>query len=827
MPDVELSGIEFQIAGSMDSKTPTNIKRLATALSSLKEAVNGLDNDGVKKLRELAIGFYAISKATQEGFKITNATINKIQKIGEAGANIPKGAGDKLRDLADGLAKLKEVGDFALPNVKTLRADYLKDKPLDIPNFNPNQGETVADTFGTDSSAADTLKEITENGIMARKTMFDLSGAISTVGQAFSNTLAPIGSFLKSIKRIAMYRLIRTVLKEITQGFSEGMKNAYQYSSVINGQFAKSMDNLATSTMYLKNSLGGMMMPIMNALAPVIEYLINGLVTVLNLINQIFSILNGASSWTKALKLPQKWGEAASGATEKIKELQKTILGFDEINKLNKQNTPSGGGGAGGADFSNMFEEAAFNEKLKDLIGKMQMNFNDILFKWTDLTPEDIAKKAIFALSTFLGTAAGFIIGGIPGAIVGTLIGGTMGLLIDSIIFNNDGTLGRDEIGEMLRLALIGLTGGIIGFTLGGVKGALIGMSFGISLYGLIKTIDFFNEDFNGDQLLNNLVPVLAGIGGAIIGFKIGGVGGAVIGATIGLGIGFAVEQFMFSDFSNWSTSTWVGNIVAALAPAAGAIIGLAVGGPGGAAIGATIGLGIHFLLKTDPKADGEESAQGWFDGVKEKTSHGFTFLKEHFFKPVTDGVKSLFGIHSPSTVFKEFGEQTIQGYYNGMSNKFPSVLTFVQSKLNEIKGKFSSLTLKFPEIQLPHIPTPHFSLATGIMGIQYPQFDGWWAQGGFPESGSLFIANERGAEMVGSMGGRTAVANNQEIVSGIRQGVREANSDEVRLLREQNEILRALLDKDNTATISIGAVTQALQRKNQRDGGTSVPVFG
>lgn len=45
------------------------------------------------------------------------------------------------------------------------------------------------------------------------------------------------------------------------------------------------------------------------------------------------------------------------------------------------------------------------------------------------------------------------------------------------------------------------------------------------------------------------------------------------------------------------------------------------------------------------------------------------------------------------------------------------------------------------------------------------------YATGGFPKQGQLFIANEAGPELVGSMGGRTTVANNQQIVEGIEQG--------------------------------------------------------
>lgn len=52
------------------------------------------------------------------------------------------------------------------------------------------------------------------------------------------------------------------------------------------------------------------------------------------------------------------------------------------------------------------------------------------------------------------------------------------------------------------------------------------------------------------------------------------------------------------------------------------------------------------------------------------------------------------------------------------------------------------------------------------------------FASGGFPDEGELFMAREGGMpEMVGRIGNRTAVANNDQIISGIRQGVYEAVS--------------------------------------------------
>lgn len=52
-----------------------------------------------------------------------------------------------------------------------------------------------------------------------------------------------------------------------------------------------------------------------------------------------------------------------------------------------------------------------------------------------------------------------------------------------------------------------------------------------------------------------------------------------------------------------------------------------------------------------------------------------------------------------------------------------------------------------------------------------------WWpfAEGGFPETGQLFVAREAGPELVGRINGKTAVANNDQIVTGISSGVYNA----------------------------------------------------
>lgn len=79
--------------------------------------------------------------------------------------------------------------------------------------------------------------------------------------------------------------------------------------------------------------------------------------------------------------------------------------------------------------------------------------------------------------------------------------------------------------------------------------------------------------------------------------------------------------------------------------------------------------------------------------------------------------------------------------------------------------------------------------------------------------AGQLFIANEAGAEMVGSLDGKSAVANNEQIVEGIRRGMKDANKEQNELLLQQNRLLYSILQKTGNgmpgASSSFGRIVQ------------------
>ncbi len=112
------------------------------------------------------------------------------------------------------------------------------------------------------------------------------------------------------------------------------------------------------------------------------------------------------------------------------------------------------------------------------------------------------------------------------------------------------------------------------------------------------------------------------------------------------------------------------------------------------------------------------------------------------------------------------------------------------------------------------------------VMGITLiPAFDirlvdiphiPFFEDGGFPNEGQLFIAREAGAEMVGAMGRRTAVANNDQIVAGISAGVSVANDGVIAAIYA---LLNVVEEKDFSVNIGDNQIGESYDRYNRARG--------
>lgn len=108
---------------------------------------------------------------------------------------------------------------------------------------------------------------------------------------------------------------------------------------------------------------------------------------------------------------------------------------------------------------------------------------------------------------------------------------------------------------------------------------------------------------------------------------------------------------------------------------------------------------------------------------------------------------------------------------------------------------------------------------ANGIGTFKLSDVVGKYSVGGFPQNGELFVANEKAPEYVGRMGNRNVVANNNQIVTGVSNGVAEANKNTERLLQKLIEQNERLLRKNTSLMMNSKKVNKELSRGSRNSG--------
>lgn len=178
-------------------------------------------------------------------------------------------------------------------------------------------------------------------------------------------------------------------------------------------------------------------------------------------------------------------------------------------------------------------------------------------------------------------------------------------------------------------------------------------------------------------------------------------------------------------------------------------------------------------------KTIGESLTDAWTkgkDATLEKLEEIKNNVTDFFKKEVWEGhlkgaVDALSEMWSkPLEVAKGFFNSVAdfaEGFINGLLDGF--------KKLISAKNFFSGSN---DTLEIGHITIPRF------------------ANGGYPQVGSLFIAGEAGSELVGNINGRTGVVSNGEI-SGIASTIRSTSDAEIQLLRQQNILLQGILEKE------------------------------
>lgn len=525
------------------------LMNLTSRLNSLQQIATGFKSAGFSELNNAVT---ALSKV--KDVKIPKVLSSRIKELGDSVRSLDGTDFTRLNAMADGLAALQRVQGATAPKVDkgtqqtpNVAQDAQTTTPKDLTGdvaANARQATTETEKL---AKAQDKVKEKSKE--ISKQS--NITG--SAIKQAFNSTI--IGRFaegLRALKRIAIYRLFRTIIKEITQGFKTGIDDMYQYSKSINGEFSKTMDQLASSSLTYKNSIGAVMAPIISVVVPWLDKVLTKLVDVNNYVAMILAGLTGKSTYSKAVRVTTEYAAAADKAAkntskvkDKVDELKRSLAGLDEITIIGDNATSpvadsgiaNSDNGVGGLDYKTMFVEAPVDmaqvQKVKDILEKIK----DLAW----LIAAAFAAWNIAKLLSSLGLLNGLLpklafVAGLTLAITG------IKLIWDGIKSVIDEGLNWENFWKTV-LGGTFLTGGftLMGWSLGKKFGAKLGFKIGLAITGavllfegLYDTITNSVDSGKGD-LNSTLIDAISSLsGGALIGTAIAPGWGTLIGALAG-----------------------------------------------------------------------------------------------------------------------------------------------------------------------------------------------------------------------------------------------------------------------------------------------------
>lgn len=179
---------------------------------------------------------------------------------------------------------------------------------------------------------------------------------------------------------------------------------------------------------------------------------------------------------------------------------------------------------------------------------------------------------------------------------------------------------------------------------------------------------------------------------------------------------------------------------------------------------------------------DIKSSISTTMSNIKSDVSSNWSSMKSDIKASLSDIKKD---VSSGFSNMKSTITEKLSGIITEAGNKWETIKSTFRGAIDYLKGLFD-FEWKLPDLKLPHFNVSWNDIG---MGVSLPSIGiDWYAKGGFPDIGQLFVARESGPEMVGTMGGRTAVANNDQIVEGISDGVFDAVYDAMRrIMSDQN----------------------------------------
>ena len=554
-----------------------------------------------------------------------------------------------------------------------------------------------ADDLGDEASRSESFisrvaRALRNMGGSGRKLSL-VPGFIRRIGDSAGRNNHHLERMVRTIRNVSVVsfglRIVRGLFGELGTVVRNYISQDAQLQAQVNG---------------LSAALGRTLAPAIHLVTSALSYVLPYVVGISNAIGQLMGALFG-TGWSAGTSGANKMAAATGGAAKAQKEMNRQLLSFDQINRMDSQKDSGGGGGGGGSAI------APIEAKTPAWAEHLKKTFTD-LFESAEFQAANTGGKIGMVLNTAIGEATS--------ALANVDFSGAGSVLAEN--FNSMiGAINWDTAGQLLGMAMVALPSVAVGF-IQTADWPLVGQSVSQFLMSSLGTVSEWIRSVDWVQVGVALKTFVESVDYAGIAQSLGTAFGSAL-----RGIGTVLLEMIREPWHEFENN-----------------------------------------LLEGMKLFGGDAAAGFFFALGAALADVGTWLWENFCKPIIDGVKEGFGIHSPSKVFGEIGTNCV----NSLADRFGEGVVNILQKVEDLKSRVTDAASRLKEAfsfdwKLPHLRLPHLfvewdpvdSVLANFFGVSaFPRLSvQWFAKGGILDGAQIFGAmgttllggGERGREAI------------------------------------------------------------------------------